>query len=133
MDESSYYTTVELDQNDVTQVNIGDSVLIYSSETGTSNGTITAIAAGESTSLADVRFNVTVTADENAELYSGESVNVYFNAGDMKLTEFKDYDGGGNSERQKPSSDGERPDFGGGMPEGFDLSNMPDFGRRKDD
>ena len=61
VDESSYYTTVELDQNDVTQVSIGDSVLIYSSETGTANGKVTAIAAGESTSLADVRFNVTVT------------------------------------------------------------------------
>ena len=133
VDESSYYTTVELDQNDVTQVNIGDSVLIYSSETGTINGTITAIAAGESTSLADVRFNVTVTAGDDANLYSGESVNVYFNAGDLKQSDFRDFDGGENSERQKPSSDGERPDFGGGMPEGFDPSNMPDFGRRKDD
>ena len=133
VDESSYYTTVELDQNDVTQVSIGDSVLIYSSETGTANGKVTAIAAGESTSFADVRFNVTVTADEDADLYSGESVNVYFNAGDLKQSDFRDFEGGGNSERQKPSSDGERPNFGGGMPEGFDPSNMPDFGRRKDD
>ncbi|MCR4761319.1 MAG: hypothetical protein K5705_13835 [Oscillospiraceae bacterium] len=133
VDESSYYTTVELDQNDVTQVSIGDSVLIYTSETGTANGKVTAIAAGESASLADVRFNVTVTADENAELYSGESVNVYFNAGNLKQSDFRDFDGGGDSERKKPSSDGERPDFSGRMPEGFDPSNMPDFGRRKDD
>ena len=139
VDETSYYTTVELDQNDVTQVSIGDSVLIYSSETGIANGKVTAIAAGTSTSLADVRFNVTVTADENASLYSGESVNVYFNTGNLKQSDFRDFSGGdGSSERTKPSSDGERPDFSGGMPdfggnmpEGFDPSNLPDFGSRR--
>ncbi len=47
------------------------------------NGKITAIAEGTSTSLADVRFNVTVEADENAALYSGQSVNVYFNYSNM--------------------------------------------------
>ena len=136
VDESSFYTTVELDQNDVTQVSIGNSVMIYSSETGTANGKVTAIAAGESTSLADVRFNVTVTADEDADLHNGESVNVYFNAGSMKQSDFRDFSGGGSSgsgERRSSSSGGERPDFSGGMPSGFDPSNMPDFGRRKDE
>lgn len=131
VDESSFYTTVELDQNDVTQVSIGDSVMIYSSETGTANGKVTAVAAGESTSLADVRFHVTVTADEDADLYYGESVNVYFNAGSMKQSDFRDFSGGESSGSGERS--GERPDFSGGMPSGFDPSNMPDFGRRKDD
>ena len=76
---------------------------------------------------------MTVTADEDAALYSGESVNVYFNAGNLKQSDFRDFEGGESSERQKPSSDGERPGFSGGMPEGFDPSNMPDFGRRKGD
>ena len=131
VDESSYSVTAELDQNDVTQVSIGDSVLIYSSETGIANGKITAIAAGTSTSLADVRFNVTVTADEGANLYSGESVNIYFNAGSMKQSDFADYRGkqdadGGETAQQ--GTRGSRPDFSGGMPEGFDPSNMPAFG-----
>lgn len=121
VDESGYSTTVELDQNDVTQISIGDKAIIYSSETGVVNGKITAISEGTSTSLADVRFNVTVTADEGAELYVGQSVNVYFNSGDMQTGSFSDFAGG-------KSSDGDRPDFGGNMPGGFDPSNMPDFG-----
>lgn len=136
VDETTFAVTVELDQNDVTEVSIGDSVLIYSSETGIANGKITAIAAGTSTSLADVRFNVTVTADDDAQLYSGESVNVYFNAGNMKQSDFADFSGKDSGERSKPESDGsrgERPDFGGGMPSGFDPSQMPSgFGGRKD-
>jgi multidrug resistance efflux pump len=123
VDESSYAATVELGQNDVTQVSIGDTVLIYSSETGIASGKITAISPGTSTSLADVRFNVTVEADVGAALYSGESVNVYFNYSDMRSSDFSDFKG---------SSGGERPDFSGGMPEGFDPSSMPDFGARKE-
>lgn len=38
VDETTFAVTVELDQNDVTEVSIGDSVMIYSSETGTANG-----------------------------------------------------------------------------------------------
>lgn len=68
-------------------------VVIYSSETGISNGKITAISAGESTSLADVRFNVTVTANENSNLYNGQSVNVCFNYGDMRSSDFTDFKG----------------------------------------
>lgn len=143
VDETSFAVTVELDQNDVTEVSIGDSVMIYSSETGIANGKITAISAGTTTSLADVRFNVTVTADDDAQLYSGESVNVYFNAGNMKQSDFADFSGKDSDERSKSESDGsrgERPDFGGkmpdfssGMPEGFDPSQMPEgFSRRKD-
>lgn len=120
VDESGFSTTVELDQNDVTQISIGDKAVIYSSETGIVNGKITAISEGTSTSLADVRFNVTVTADEGADLYVGQSVNVYFNYGDMKSGSFSDFTG-------SRSGDGERPDFGGSMPEGFDTSKMPDF------
>ena len=67
-----------------------------------------------------MRFNVTVTADEGADLYVGQSVNVYFNYGDMKSGSFSDFTG-------SRSGDGERPDFGGSMPEGFDTSKMPDF------
>ena len=143
VDETSFAVTVELDQSDVTEVSIGDSVLIYSSETGIANGRITAISAGTSTSLADVRFNVTVTADDSAQLYSGESVNVYFNAGNMQQGDFSDFSGGKSGARTKSESDGsrsERPDFGGempsfggGMPSGFDPSQMPSgFGGRKD-
>ncbi len=143
VDETSFAVTVELDQSDVTEVSIGDSVLIYSSETGIANGRITAIAAGTSTSLADVRFNVTVTADDSEQLYSGESVNVYFNAGNMKQSDFSDFSGSKSGARSKSESDGsrsERPDFGGempsfggGMPSGFDPSQMPSgFGGRKD-
>lgn len=132
VDESSYAVTVELDQNDVTQVSIGDSVIIYSSETGISNGKITAIAEGTSTSLADVRFNVTVTADEDADLYSGQSVNVYFNSTSMRSADFTDFKGEKSVGGDSGASDGKRPDFGGGMPEGFDPSNMPDFSRRKE-
>ena len=79
---------------------------------------------------------MTVTADEDADLHNGESVNVYFNAGSMKQSDFRDFSGGGSSgsgERRSSSSGGERPDFSGGMPSGFDPSNMPDFGRRKDE
>ena len=133
VDETSYMTVVELDQNDVTQVSIGDTVLIYSSETGISNGKITAIAEGTSTSLADVRFNVTVEADENVGLYSGQSVNVYFNYSSMRSADFSDFKSDKSSEGEGFGSGGGRPDFGGGMPEGFDPSNMPDFNRRKED
>ena len=133
VDESSYSTVVELDQNDVTQVSIGDKVIIYSSESGMTNGKITAIAEGTSTSLADVRFNVTVEADENADLYSGQSVNVYFNYSSMRSADFTDFKGSSDTEGGKSGSDSGRPDFGGEMPEGFDPSNMPDFSRRKED
>lgn len=131
VDENSFETIVELDQNDVTHISIGDSVLIYSSETGITNGKVTAIAAGEATSLADVRFNVTVTADDNSSLYSGESVNVYFNADNMSKGDFADFKGGSES-RESGLEDG-RPDFSNGFPGGFDPSNMPSFDRRKDD
>lgn len=131
VDEDSYAVTVELDQNDVTSVAIGDSVMIYSSETGITNGTITAIAAGTSTSLADVRFNVTVKADDSASLYYGQSVNVYFNAADMNTGDFADFaDGDDNTDKQDSGSG--RPDFGGELPEGFDPDNIPDFNGRKD-
>lgn len=133
VDESSYSTVVELDQNDVTQVSIGDKVIIYSSETGMTNGKITAIAEGTSTSLADVRFNVTVEADENADLYSGQSVNVYFNYSSMRTADFTDFKGSSDSDGEKFGSGSGRPDFGGGMPEGFAPSNMPAFGSRKED
>ena len=130
VDERDYYTTVELDQYDVTQITIGDTVVIYSSETGISNGRVTAVSAGESTSLADVNFNVQIAADEGSNLYSGESVNVYFNYDDMKTSELTDFRGG---EGEKSGFDGERPDFSGGMPDGFDPSNMPGFNRRKEE
>ena len=140
VDESSFAVTVEIDQNNVTQISIGDSALIYSSESGTVTGKVTAISAGTSTSLADVRFNVTVTANAGANLYSGESVNVYFNAGNMKASEFTDFSGKKSSERTgensgsgrtMPDMSGERPSFGG-MPEGFDPSKMGGFGGRKE-
>ena len=129
VDESDYFTTVELDQYDVTQITIGDKVLIYSSETGISNGRITAVSAGESTSLANVNFNVEIAADEGSDLYNGESVNVYFNYDNTKSGELKDFSGGSG----KSGSEGGRPDFGGEMPEGFDFPNMPDFDRRKEE
>ncbi|MCR4646600.1 MAG: hypothetical protein K5695_14530 [Oscillospiraceae bacterium] len=127
VDEESYAVTVELDQNDVTAVAIGDSVMIYSSETGITNGTITSITAGTSTSLADVRFNVTVTAAANSGLYYGQSVNVYFNAGDLNSGDFKDFSGG-DTDGEAPERGSRRPDFNGEMPEGFDPNNRPDFG-----
>ena len=136
VDESGFCTTVELDQNDITQISIGDTAVIYSSETGIVNGRITAISEGTSTSLADVRFNVTVTADDGTALYVGQSVNVYFNYGDIPTGNFSDFTGsegsdfgGGISGGFDPSN---IPDFGSGSPGGFDPSNMPDFSRRKD-
>ena len=127
VDRSDLTVTVELDQYDVTEIAIGDKVIIYSSETGMTNGKITAIAAGESTSLADVRFNVTVTADEGSSLYSGQSVNVYFNYTAMGSGSFADFSGK-QSGGEGSESGRSRPDFSGGnMPEGFDPSNMPSF------
>ena len=131
VNESAFAVTVEVDQNDVTQITIGDTAILYSSETGMANGKVTAIAAGTANSLADVRFNVTITADETAQLYSGESVNVYFNAGSLGMSDFTDFRGKSGSEDS--GSRGKRPDFSGGMPEDFDPANMPDFGSRKDD
>ncbi len=110
VDSSEMRTTVELDQYAVTEISIGDTVVIYSSETGVSNGKITAIAAGESTSLVDVKFNVTVTADENANVYSGQSVNVYFNYTAMSgMTDFKSDSGNSSegSEKQRSAPSGE--------------------------
>ena len=133
VDRSELKTTVELDQYDVTEINIGDTVIIYSSETGVSNGRITAVAAGESKSLADVRFNVTVTADEDTNLYSGQSVTVYFNYSGLDTNDLKDKSSDKQSDKDSSSSDRKRPDFNGEMPEGFDPSNMPDSGGRKDD
>ena len=131
VDKSEMKTTVELDQYEVTEISIGDTVVIYSSETGVSNGKITAIAAGESTSLVDVKFNVTVTADENANVYSGQSVNVYFNY--SAIGGMTDFSGGDDSQKGGRSQSGERPDFSGQMPEGFDPSNMSSFDMRKGD
>ena len=140
VDSSRFGTTVELDQTDVTQVSIGDSVIIYSSETGVTNGRITAISAGTQKSLADVRFNVTVAADEGSSLYSGQSVNVYFNYSGMTggFTDFSansDREGRGSKDGGSESfaPGGDFPGFGGGMPEGFDPSAMPDLGRRKEE
>lgn len=138
VNESTYTTTVEVDQYDVIKINIGDEVTIYSSETGTETGTITSITAGETTSLADVNFNVTITANENSNLYTGESVNVYFNSSGMSGFSFEDANGGGDGKSGERGERGERPDFGGNfsgfgggnMPEGFDPSNMPQGGGR---
>ena len=106
--------------------------MIYSSETGIANGKITAISEGVVNSLADVRFNVKVSADEGTSLYAGESVNVYFNSGNISMNELSDFKGG--SERDSGEDRGSRgfPSFGGDMPEGFDPSNIPDFSNRKD-
>ena len=125
---------MELDQTDVTQVSIGDSVIIYSSESGVSNGRITAISAGTQKSLADVRFNVTVAANEGSSLYSGQSVNVYFNYSGM-TGGFTDFEGGGSKGKggEGFTPGGDFPSFGGDMPEGFDPSNMPGFDRRKEE
>ncbi|MBR6044484.1 MAG: HlyD family efflux transporter periplasmic adaptor subunit [Ruminococcus sp.] len=143
VDRSDLTVTVELDQYDVTEIAIGDTVIIYSSETGMTNGKITAIAAGEATSLADVRFNVTVTAEEDSKLYSGQSVNVYFNYTASLSGSLKDFAGkSGDGEEGSGSGfpgfgGGSMPEgfdprqFGGSMPEGFDPSNMPSFGGRK--
>ncbi len=133
VDTSCLKTTVELDQYDVTQINIGDSAVIYSSETGVTSGRITAIAAGEAKSLADVKFNVSVTADEGSSLYSGQSVNVYFNYSGTDTSVLSDNASEKKSEKDSTSPDKARPDFGGNMPEGFDTSNMPDFGARKEE
>ncbi|SFC89169.1 hypothetical protein [Ruminococcus albus] len=132
IDETSYVTTVELDQNDVTKITIGDSVMIYSSETGIANGKITAISEGTVNSLADVRFNVTVSADEGASLYSGESVNVYFNSGNISMNELSDFKDSSEGESGEDRGSRGFPGFGGDMPEGFDPSNIPDFINRKE-
>jgi len=138
VDRSDLTVTVELDQYDVTQIGIGDSVIIYSSETGMTNGKITAISAGESTSLADVKFNVTVAAEDNSKLYRGQSVNIYFNYSVQNSGSLKDFSGSGNgsedSQRTRPSNMPEGFDpsnIPSGMPDGFDPSNMPSFGGRK--
>lgn len=121
VDQDDLSITVELDQYDVTEIAIGDSVIIYSSETGMTNGRITAIAAGESTSLVDVRFNVTVEADNGSKLYDGQSVNVYFNYTGSMSGSLKDF--GGKSDG---GSKGLDPGSFGDMPEGFDVSDLPD-------
>lgn len=90
VDNNSFGATVELDQYDVTEIAIGDSVILYASDSGMVSGKITSISAGESTSLANVKFNVTVVADDNTKLYSGESVNVYFNAKTTDASAFQD-------------------------------------------
>ena len=129
VDDTSLGTTVELDQYDVTKVSIGDSVIIYSSETGVTNGKITSISAGEATTLASVKFNVTVIAEgESVNLYSGQSVNVYFNAASMDTSRFSDAEN--SSEKGEDSGmGGFSGGFGGGMPdmESFDPENMPDM------
>ena len=125
VDDTSFGTTVELDQYDVTKVSIGDSVIIYSSETGVTNGKITSISAGEAKTLASVKFNVTVVAEgESVNLYSGQSVNVYFNAAYMDASRFSDAENSGEKREE-----GDRGSFGGGMPdmEGFNPENMPDM------
>lgn len=129
VDDTSFGTTVELDQYDVTEIAVGDSVIIYSSESGMINGRITSISAGESTSLANVMFNVTVVAEgENVNLYSGQSVNVYFNAMSMDTSKFNDAENDSESGESGGfggfggfgDSGGERPDMGD-----FNPENMP--------
>lgn len=131
VDETSFGTTVELDQYDVTEIAIGDEVIIYSSETGMTSGKITSISAGEATTLASVKFNVTVVAEgKSVNLYSGQSVNVYFNAMSMDMSQFSDAESTG--EESEGGFGGFGGGFGGGMPdwESFDSENMPgmDFG-----
>ena len=72
-------------------------------------------------------------ADENAQLYSGQSVNVYFNYSNMRNGDFTDFKSEKSADGKSFGSGEGRPSFGGGMPEGFDPSNMPDFSRRKED
>ncbi len=121
VDDTSFGTTVELDQYDVTKIGIGDSVIIYSSETGMTNGKITSISAGEAETLASVTFNITIAAvGESVNLYSGQSVNVYFNAMSMDTSQFSDAESSGNGEENGKGS------FIGGMPD-FDPENMPDM------
>ncbi len=124
VDDTSFGTTVELDQYDVTEIAIGDEVIIYSSETGMTNGKITSISAGEAETLASVKFNVTVAAEgESVNLYTGQSVNVYFNAMSMDMSQFSD------AESSDDGEEGGRDGFSGGMPdfENFDPGNMPDM------
>lgn len=131
VDDTSFGTTVELDQYDVTEIAIGDSVIIYSSESGMTSGQITAISAGESTSLANVIFNVTVVAEgENVNLYTGQSVNVYFNAMSMDTSKFSDYENNDeNGEEGSFGGFGGFGDFGGERPDmgSFNPGNMPDM------
>ena len=131
VDDTSFGTTVELDQYDVTEIAIGDSVIIYSSESGMTSGQITAISAGESTSLANVIFNVTVVAEgENVNLYTGQSVNVYFNAMSMDTSKFSDYENNDeNGEEGSFGGFGDFGDFGGERPDmgSFNPGNMPDM------
>ena len=131
VDDTSFGTTVELDQYDVTEISIGDSVIIYSSESGMTSGRITAISAGESTSLANVLFNVSIVAEgENVNLYTGQSVNVYFNAMSMDTSKFSDAESkGGNGESGGFGGFEGFGDFGGERPDmgDFNPENMPDM------
>lgn len=131
VDDTSFGTIVELDQYDVTEIAIGDSVIIYSSESGMTNGRITSVSAGESTSLANVIFNVTVVAEgENVNLYTGQSVNVYFNAMSMDTSKFSDYENNDeNGEEGSFGGFGDFGDFGGERPDmgSFNPGNMPDM------
>ncbi len=125
VDDTSYGTTVELDQYDVTEIAIGDEVIIYSSETGMTTGKITAISEGEAETLASVYFQVSVVAEgEDIPLYVGQSVNVYFNAMSMDSSMFSDAPQKADGESQNgDGTGGGRPDFGD-----FDFENMPDMG-----
>ena len=121
VDNTSFWATVELDQYDVTEIAIGDEVIIYASDSGMVNATVKSISAGENTSLANVKFNVTVAVDDTSKLYSGESVNVYFNAMSLDTSAFRDAEA---SEDKTQSEDGNNS----GAPEEFNFDDFSGFG-----
>lgn len=78
-DFSDITTTVSVEQEDVVNISVGDTVVIYSSGSGVLTGTVSQIAQeSASSSVSYVTFEVVISIDNGASLSNGASVAVYF-------------------------------------------------------
>lgn len=130
-DTSEASVTVSVDQSDIAELSVGDSAIIYSSDTGMLNGTITSISPiTQSSSISSVTYSVTVRIDsERKALSSNTTVTVMFgDLSNVMNTDLSAFDSG--SENSNPWGSGSMPDFGnfggGSMP---DFGGMPNFGQ----
>lgn len=127
VDDATFETTVELTQDQITTVSIGDTVIMYSSELGTCNGTISSMSEGTAESLSKVSFKVTIKAEDGTTgLYSGESVNVYFNVDSLTNMIFSDAE---NQDSSSQNGENGMPSLNNmeGMPDMSNIPNMPDM------
>ena len=79
-DMTDVTVSVSVDQSDIAKLSVGDTAIIYSSNSGLLNGTIKSISpVTQSSSISSVTYSVTVKVDaESADVSANTTVTVMF-------------------------------------------------------